>query len=247
MGTVKRERQKANRQLRLEELAKQARKDKTKRFSLRIGLALVSVVALVGVLYLLNGGDDDSTVAGTTTIDPSLTVPVGPCPNAPTPPDVPPSTTAPTKPEIAGPAPAEITALKVTPITEGSGPAAAECDLIDVNYLGYTSADGVEFDNSYDRGASYPIVIGASSVIEGWTLGLVGMQAGGRYQLDIPAELAYGADPSATGGRPAGALTFIIDVMSVTPATADVTDTTADTTAETTPATTTSLPAPATT
>ena len=240
MGTAKRERQKANRQLRLEELAKQARKDKTKRFSLRVGLALVSVVALVGVLYLLNGGDDDSTVAGTTTV--AATVPIGPCPNAPTPPEVPPSTTAPAKPEIAGPAPAEITELKVTPIIEGSGPAAAECDLIDVNYLGYTSADGVEFDNSYDRGASYGVVIGATSVIEGWTQGLVGLQAGGRYQLDIPAELAYGADPATTGGRPAGALTFIIDVMSVTPATTDVTDTT---TADT--AATTSQPAPATT
>ena len=80
MGTVKRERQKANRQLRLEELAKQARKDKTKRFSLRVGLALVSVVALVGVLYLLNGGDEDSTVAGTTT---TAAIPTGPCPNAP--------------------------------------------------------------------------------------------------------------------------------------------------------------------
>ena len=157
MGTVKRERQKANRQLRLEELAKQARKDKTKRFSMRIGLALVSVVALVGVLYLLNGGNDDSTVAGTTTIDPTVPVPADPCPNSPTPPDVPPSTSAPTKPEIAGPAPAEITELKVTPIIEGSGPAAAKCDLIDVNYLGYTSVDGVEFDNSYDRGESFEI------------------------------------------------------------------------------------------
>ena len=45
MGTVKRERQKANRQLRLEEIAKQARRDKTKRTGLRLGIVLAAVVA----------------------------------------------------------------------------------------------------------------------------------------------------------------------------------------------------------
>ena len=41
-------------------------------------------------------------------------------------------------------------------------------------------------------------------------------RSGGRYQIDIPVELAYGADAEANG-RPAGALTFIVDIMSITP------------------------------
>ena len=67
MGTAKRERQKANRQLRLEELAKQARKEKSKRFGFRIALGIAAVVALVGAIYLLGGGDDDKSVSAATT------------------------------------------------------------------------------------------------------------------------------------------------------------------------------------
>ena len=234
MGTAKRERQKANRQLRLEELAKQARKEKSKRFGMRIGLMLVSVVALVGVVYLLNGADDDSTAAATTTtIDPTVTtVPEVLCANAATAPEVPPSTTAPAKPEIAGPVEGEITELKVTTITEGSGAAVAECDLVDVHYLGYTSVDGVPFDNSYDSGSPLSVVVGAGRVIDGWDQGLLGLQVGGRYQIDIPVDLAYGPDAAAQG-RPAGALTFIVDIMSITPPPTATTDTTTDTTGAT--------------
>ena len=37
------------------------------------------------------------------------------------------------------------------------------------------------------------------------------MTVGSRVQLDIPAELAYGND--ASGGRPAGPLRFVVDVL----------------------------------
>ncbi len=67
MGTVKRERQKANRQLRLEELAKQARKTKTKRLGLRIGLLVGAVVVVVGAISLFGGDDKAATPATTTT------------------------------------------------------------------------------------------------------------------------------------------------------------------------------------
>lgn len=236
--------------MRLEELAKQARKEKSKRFTLRIGLALVSVVALVGIVYLLNGGDDDSTAAATTTtIDPTLTtLPEVLCADAATPPAEPPTTTAPAKPEIADPVEGEVTELKVTTITEGSGPVVAQCDLVDVHYLGYTSIDGVPFDNSYDRGAPLNVVVGAGRVIDGWDQGLLGLQVGGRYQIDIPVDLAYGPDAAAQG-RPAGALTFIVDIMSITPPPAATTDTTgvsdtttADSTADTAVETTVAAP-----
>ncbi|MDP2292333.1 MAG: FKBP-type peptidyl-prolyl cis-trans isomerase, partial [Actinomycetota bacterium] len=194
MGTAKRERQKANRQLRLEELAKEARKQKTKRFTLRVVLLIAAVVALVGGLYLVSGGDDDTTAATTTTLDPLAPTTVDP--NLPT-------TTAPPKPEIVMPE-GEVTELKVTTITEGTGAGAATGDLVEVHYLGYTSIDGVEFDNSYDRGSPIPVTLGTGGVIEGWEQGLLGLQVGGRYQIDIPVDLAYGPD-AAANGRPAGA------------------------------------------
>lgn len=208
MGTAKRERQKANRQLRLEELAKEARKQKTKRFTLRVVLLIGAVVALVGGLYLLSGGDDDTTASTTTTsLDPLAPTTVDP--NLPT-------TTAPPKPDIIVPE-GEVTELKVTTLREGTGEGAIVGDTVEVHYLGYTSIDGVEFENSYESGSPIPVTLGTGSVIDGWEQGLLGLKVGGQYQIDIPVDLAYGPDAAASG-RPAGALTFIVDIMSITPA-----------------------------
>lgn len=207
MGTAKRERQKANRQLRLEELAKQARKDKSKRLGLRVALIIGAVVVLVGGIAIFGGGDDSNSTTTTTAVAGDVTTTVDP--NAPT-------TTAPPKPEVSIPA-QPVTELKVTTITEGTGEGAVVGDTMEVHYLGYTSVDGVPFDNSYDRGAPIPVVLGAGTVIQGWDQGLVGLKVGGRYQIDIPVDLAYGADAAAQG-RPAGALSFIVDIMSITPA-----------------------------
>jgi len=207
VGTAKRERQKANRQLRLEELAKQARKDKTKRFGLRIFLLIGAVVVLVGAIAWLGGDDEESTPTTTSTIAEAATTTIDP--NTPT-------TPLPVKPEVSLPV-TPITELLVTTITEGTGVGAANGDTVEVHYIGYTSVDGEVFDNSYDRGEPFPVTIGTTSVIEGWTQGLVGLQAGGRYQIDIPVDLAYGPDAAAQG-RPVGDLSFIVDIMSVTPA-----------------------------
>jgi cyclophilin family peptidyl-prolyl cis-trans isomerase len=76
VGTAKRERQKANRQLRLQEIAKEARKQKSKRVALRIGLGVALLVAVVGVVYLVNRGSDNGTATGaTTTVVPSTDAP----------------------------------------------------------------------------------------------------------------------------------------------------------------------------
>ncbi len=60
MGTDKRERQKANRQTKLEEMARDARKRKTKRRGLQIGLGIPLAIALIFGLVWLFGDDDTS-------------------------------------------------------------------------------------------------------------------------------------------------------------------------------------------
>jgi peptidylprolyl isomerase len=57
--------------------------------------------------------------------------------------------------------------------------------------------------------ASFPI--GTGNVIKGWDQGLVGVTVGSRVQLDIPADLAYGENP--TDGRPGGPLRFVVDIL----------------------------------
>lgn len=196
MGTSKRERQKHNRQQRLAELAKQARRSKTRRVSVRVGLLLTAVVALVAGFTLFGGGDETTT---TTTVDttPGTTIPYQK-PAVSIPDDVP-------------------TSLVITDLVEGSGTPADQGDTLVVHYVGVRSVDGVEFDNSYDRGQPFTLVLRPGGVIEGWVQGLIGAQVGDRRQLDIPAELAYGDTGSGDVIRPGDALTFVIDVISITP------------------------------
>jgi FKBP-type peptidyl-prolyl cis-trans isomerase len=124
-----------------------------------------------------------------------------------------PSTTLADKPAVEVPAetPAE---LVVTVLTPGDGAGAVAGDTVVVDYVGVTTAAGVEFDNSYDRGEPFPVSLGSGGVIPGWEQGLLGAQAGSQIQLDIPAALAYGEAGSGDIG-PNEALTFVIDVRAI--------------------------------
>lgn len=109
------------------------------------------------------------------------------------------------------------TELAITTLTPGEGEAAADGSTVIVHYVGVRSASGQEFDNSYDRGQPFPVVLGAGQVIQGWDQGLIGVQAGERRQLDIPAELAYGDSPQGEVIQAGDALTFVVDVVAVIP------------------------------
>lgn len=129
-----------------------------------------------------------------------------------------PVTTLPlTKPSVSVPSETPTT-LVVTDITVGTGAKAAIGDTVIVHYVGVRAADGKEFDNSYDRGEPLEVTLGSGKVIAGWEQGLIGTQQGGRRQLDIPADLAYGDSPPGSGPILAGdALSFVIDVVAVLP------------------------------
>ena len=105
-----------------------------------------------------------------------------------------------------------LTKLTTTTLIEGKGPAVQAGQTIDVNYVGVTYADGKEFDSSWKGSQALSFQVGGGNVIKGWDQGLIGVKVGSRVQLDIPADLAYGTSP--TGGQPAGALRFVVDVLS---------------------------------
>jgi peptidylprolyl isomerase len=122
--------------------------------------------------------------------------------------------TNPDKPEVEIPAEPP-TELVVTVLEEGTGPAATAGDTVLVDYVGVRSRDGVEFDNSYDRGEPFSLTLGQGGVIVGWDQGLDGAQTGARVQLDIPSDLAYGPDGRGDIIGENEALTFLIDVRAV--------------------------------
>ncbi|MDR7276361.1 FKBP-type peptidyl-prolyl cis-trans isomerase [Catenuloplanes atrovinosus] len=189
-----------------------------RRRALAVGGAAVGVVAVVVGLAVWIGTvlaqPDPPAADGAAT------------PGAATPSAAAPSTGAAFPPVPAGADPAlsrkpaatagagAVTELKATNLIEGTGAAAQAGQTITVNYVGVTYADGQEFDSSWSRSEPFSFQLGAGNVIQGWDQGLAGAKVGSRVQLDIPAALAYGDNP--TGGQPAGALRFIVDVLSAT-------------------------------
>ena len=110
------------------------------------------------------------------------------------------------------------TELVITDVIVGDGPAASNGDTVFVNYVGVLSADGSRFDGNYGSDP-FDVTLGMGMVIKGWDQGLIGMQAGGRRQLDIPADLAYGDREMGTAIPPNSALSFVVDMIAVVPAT----------------------------
>jgi FKBP-type peptidyl-prolyl cis-trans isomerase FklB len=95
---------------------------------------------------------------------------------------------------------------------QGDGPKPTTTDTVVCNYRG-TLIDGKEFDSSYKRGqpATFPV----TGVIKGWTEILQLMPVGSKYQVFIPAALAYGQrGPSADIG-PNATLIFEIELLSI--------------------------------
>lgn len=96
-------------------------------------------------------------------------------------------------------------------ITEGKGDKPSATDTVEVDYEG-SLTDGTVFDSSYKRGES--ITFPLNGVIPGWTEGLQLMPVGSKYELYIPADLAYG--PGGTGPIPAyAALKFVVELHNI--------------------------------
>jgi FKBP-type peptidyl-prolyl cis-trans isomerase len=83
--------------------------------------------------------------------------------------------------------------------------------------VGVRSEDGEQFDENFSGGDPLTVQLGAGGVIEGWDAGLVGIRQGGRRQLDIPAEMAYGDAPRGEVIKAGDPLTFVIDAVAVVP------------------------------
>jgi FKBP-type peptidyl-prolyl cis-trans isomerase FkpA len=102
--------------------------------------------------------------------------------------------------------------LQYIVIEPGKGRAPKATDVVEVNYRG-TLLNGTEFDSSYKRGESIEFPLNA--VIKGWTEGLQLIKEGGKIQLFIPSNLAYG--PRGAGGviGPDETLIFEVDLIKV--------------------------------
>lgn len=164
----------------------------------RTGISLLLATSLVFGISC-SGDDSGSSDSG---VDGTLTLTSDPANEA-------------NEPEVS--IPSELpTELVITDLTEGTGPAAITGDTVYVNYVGVLSKDGTRFDGNFGFEA-FGVTLGTGSVIAGWDQGLVGIKVGGRRQLDIPADLAYGEDGAGEIIKPGDALSFVIDAIAIVP------------------------------
>jgi len=105
--------------------------------------------------------------------------------------------------------------LVIDDLTVGDGDEAAAGDTLTVDYVGVLYANGEEFDASFGGPEPFEFVLGQGSVIPGWDEGLEGMKVGGRRQLTIPPDLAYGPQGQPPDIPPDSTLVFVVDLLSV--------------------------------
>lgn len=99
--------------------------------------------------------------------------------------------------------------LQYRVIEAGTGAKPTAESKVEVNYEGKL-IDGTVFDSSYSRGE--PVQFGVTQVIAGWTEALQLMSEGAKWEVYIPADLAYGPAGNPRIG-PNSTLIFTIELL----------------------------------
>lgn len=106
-------------------------------------------------------------------------------------------------------------------VAQGEGDIAQAGDEVTVHYTGWIYDErepdlrGEQFDSSRERGEPFTFPLGAGRVIPGWDEGVTGMRVGGRRELRIPAEMAYGRRGAGGAIPPNASLVFDVELLEV--------------------------------
>ena len=102
--------------------------------------------------------------------------------------------------------------LQYKVIKAGSGDKPKDTDVVETNYRG-TTIDGKEFDSSAKHGSSFSFPV--NGVIKGWSEALKMMPVGSKWQLYIPADLAYGDEGYGEDIAPGSTLVFDVELIGI--------------------------------
>jgi FKBP-type peptidyl-prolyl cis-trans isomerase FklB len=100
--------------------------------------------------------------------------------------------------------------LQYRVIIEGTGKTPEFSDMVKTHYRG-TLIDGTEFDYERGEAAVFPV----NGVIKGWIEALMLMKEGAKWELFIPADLAYGTRGAGSMIGPNAILIFEIELISI--------------------------------
>jgi len=145
------------------------------------------LVVVVAIVLIARGGSDSGSDLTDTSTKPVVEVP-------------------------SGPPPAKLVTKN---IVTGDGAEAQVGQELTVQYVGVDYETGQEFDTSWDDPQPFQFQLGGGQVIPGWDQGVAGMKVGGRRELIIPPDLAYGAQGQPPAIGPNATLVFVIDLVSI--------------------------------
>src|SRR5205807_717701 len=119
-----------------------------------------------------------------------------------------------TKPTVQVPSGPPPKSLQTKDLIKGTGKTATPGGTVTVNYVGVLYDNGKEFDSSWKRNQPFTTALSTGNVIDGWVKGIPGMKVGGRRELIIPPDQAYGKAGSPPTIPPNATLIFVVDLLS---------------------------------
>jgi peptidylprolyl isomerase len=126
-----------------------------------------------------------------------------------------------TEPTFSVPSDCNPGKLETKDLISGTGATAHAGQTITVNYVGKVCKTGKVFDASWTRHQTFTTALSPTSptspqgVIQGWVQGISGMKVGGRRELIIPANLAYGKTGQPPTIPPNATLVFVVDLLQI--------------------------------
>jgi peptidylprolyl isomerase len=160
---------------------------------------MLTIAVCSGLLVAGCGGSDDASTSSTAAAESTAATTE--------------SSAEKTKPKVSVPSGAPPAQLEAKELEAGTGAEAKAGDKVTVQYVGVDYKNGKEFDSSWSRNEPFSFTLGAGEVIPGWDQGVEGMKVGGRRELVIPPELAYGEAGAPPAIGPNETLVFVIDLL----------------------------------